>query len=160
MIKISNKISLIHGKTEIEVIDEEKSCISKFLNGQKEKIIELDRLLGIGGEGLVLRNEIWTREFDYKTQLGRKEKKEVAMKFVKFEKKDEEEFDAPEVIDEMGVYGGIKEDGLFVYSKYFTKMEVDLGDFIAAAWVTGGYVGPYVDFGLSKVYGNYYFIID
>ena len=137
---------------------EENMCLLNFLQGKNEKIMKLDRILGIGGEGVVLKDEIWTREYDYKTKLGKKQKKEVAVKFVKFDKKNEDDFDSPEVADEDGWWGGIKEDGSFVTSKYFEEM-YKLGDFVAATDRLGGYVAPYVDFGLSQIYGNNYFII-
>ena len=150
---------MFQAQTKLELDGEENKSISNFLNKKNKKIVRLDRILGIGGEGLVLKDEIWTREYHYRTKLGKKEKKEVAVKFVKFEKRDEDDFDDSEEADEDGSLGGIKEDGSFVRSNYFEKMWENLGDFVAAMNLLGGYVAPYEDFGISQIYGNHYFII-
>ena len=141
---------------KFELDGKENSDFLEFLAREEEKIVNLDRILGIGGEGVVLRDKVWTREYDYKTQLGKKEKKDVAIKFVKFEKNDEDDFEAPEDVDFEGTMGGITKEGLFVTSSYFAKMMTNLGDFGAA---TGGYAAPYADFAISEIHKKSYFII-
>ena len=96
----------------------------------------MDRILGIGGEGLVLKDEILTEEDQKKV------KKEVAVKFVKFEKNDFDDFDGPEEQD-----------------KYFEKIMENLGDFAAARSPFGGYVAPYADFAISEIHKRFFFII-
>ena len=134
-------------------------CISRFLNGQNEKIVKLDRILGIGGEGLVLKDEILSRENHYRPKIENNEKKEVALKFVKFEKMDWDDFDAPEEKDEIGDNEGIKENGSSVKTKYFEKMRKEIGDFAAATSPFGGYVTPYADFAISEIHKKHFFII-
>ena len=75
----------------------------KFLEGQQSKIVGLDRVLGIGGEGVVFEKELeiklmkGTESDDRKKVenigLKRKEKKIVALKVVRFEKDDGEIFE-------------------------------------------------------------------
>ena len=62
MILIPFKITLTQLWNKIELDGEEKLCISNFLDGKNEKIVNLDRIFGIGGEGVVLKDEILTRE--------------------------------------------------------------------------------------------------
>ena len=163
LLLIPNKIYLTQSQRKIELDGEENSSFSKFLDRKNEKLIKLDRILGIGGEGIVLRDEIWTREFHYETQLGKKEKKKVAVKFVEFEKKDGDDFDAPEEAQEAdekyGEGGGMNDDGYWVKSKYFQKMWENLGDFVAATDPAGGYVTPYLDFAISEIHKKFFFII-
>ena len=144
-------------KKPIEVDGEEKLCLSKFLDGQNEKNVKLDRILGIGGEGLVLKDEISTREKPYQTQIKVKETKEMAVKFVKFEKKDWDDFDAQEELDEFRDNDDNKKDG--VESKYFEKMMENLGDFAAARSPFGGYNTPYADFAISEIHKRFFFIV-
>ena len=81
------------------------------MGSQQSKIVGLDKVLGIGGEGVVIEKELEitvmerTEDYDYEdkgwavalhkkaenTRLITKEKKIVALKFVKFEK-DKENF--------------------------------------------------------------------
>ena len=68
----------------------------KFLGGQQSKIVTLDKVLGIGGEGVVFEKEMeiklmqGTESDDGKKveniRLKSKEKKKVAVKVVRFEK--------------------------------------------------------------------------
>ena len=118
-----------------------------------------------------------TRENHYRARknwLGKpkagwiKEKgKEVAIKFVKFEKRDEEDFQGPEEIDEIGLMGGINANGGInmagtpVISQYFGRLKKHLGDYRAATFYnyTGGYCRPYIDFGISLIHQKYYYVI-
>lgn len=143
---------------KLELDGDENFCVLKFLAGKSEQRIKLNRILGIGGEGMVLKDEILTSESHYKWNNEKKEEKEMAVKFVEFEKIDEDDFDAAEIEDEKGEYGGIKEDGSFVRSSYFKKLR-ELGDFVAATGLFGGYVTPYADFAISEIYGKFYFIV-
>ena len=49
--------------------------------------MKLDRILGIGGEGLVLKDELDIK--NYKEGILQEEKKQVAVKYVEFSKKNE-----------------------------------------------------------------------
>ena len=53
---------------EIVLDGEEKLTISKFLAGKSEKTVNLERILGIGGEGIVLSHQMDTRENHYKAR--------------------------------------------------------------------------------------------
>ena len=130
----------------------------KFLAGKSEKIVILERILGIGGEGIVLSDEITTKEHHYKTGWEEKKGREVAVKFVKFEKDEHEHFEGPEEQEESGCYGGIDKNGEWVTSPYFQRL-IRLGDFSAATWESGGYSRPYIDFGVSKIFEKYFFVI-
>ena len=153
---------------EIEVDGDEKSSFSKFLDGQSEKTVNLERVLGIGGEGVVLAHKMDTKESYYKARkiLFRKPKagfivkkgRDVALKFVKYEKRDNEEFLGPEKEDEDELYGGINGNGKWVSSQYFERL-TKLGDFKAATCTGGGYSRPYIDFGISEIHQNYYYVI-
>ena len=85
----------------IEIKGREKKSFKKFLGDQQSKIVRLDKVLGIGGEGVVIEKELeikvmeGTRSYDRaeNIRLIRKEKKIVAVKFVKFEKDDREKFE-------------------------------------------------------------------
>ena len=58
--------------------------------------------MGVGGEGIVLSHNMDTRENHYKKGWEEKKGRDVALKFVKFEKDDEEDFLGPEREDEEG----------------------------------------------------------
>ena len=89
----------------IEIQGQEKRSFERFLGGQQSKIVELDKVLGIGGEGVVIEKEleITLMEGTMKPivyvqkaeniRLKSKEKKIVALKFVKFEKDDGKNFE-------------------------------------------------------------------
>lgn len=143
---------------EFDLAGEENEDFLKFLDGKSQKFVKLDRIFGIGGEGVVLKDQIWTREFDYKTEVGRKEKKELAVKFVRFTKTDEDNFDDPEYETRNGDFGGINENGRFVSSKYFDKLYQNLGDFAAATHHAGGYNAVYADFGISEIHEKFYYL--
>ena len=55
---------------------------------------------------------------------------------------------------------GISTSGEYLKSDYFSRLE-KLGDFLLAAKDSGSdaYHYPYLDFGISKIYGNYYYVI-
>ena len=132
-----------------------------FLAGQLEKSVKLERLLGIGGEGVVLSAKMTTIErfIDFEKGSETKEEREVAIKFVKFEKDEKEVLEGPEEEDERGEYGGIDIYGEFVKSQYFKRLK-ELGDYAAATFnVTGGYSRPFIDFGISKIHKNYFYVI-
>ena len=91
-----------------------------FLAGKLEKSVKLERLLGIGGEGVVLSAKMTTIErfIDYEKGSETKEGREVAIKFVKFERDENEALDGlKEEEDERGEYGGIDIYGNFVKSQ-------------------------------------------
>ena len=54
-------ISTKHNE-EIKLDGNEKLSFSKFLDGKSEKTVNLERTLGIGGEGIVLSHKMDTRE--------------------------------------------------------------------------------------------------
>ena len=122
--------------------------------------MNLERVLGIGGEGIVLSHKIDTKANHYRARRNwfgwpkagwiEKKGKDVALKFVKFAKEDEKE-------DERGWYGGINGNGKWVTSHYFMRSK-KLGDFMAATWISGGYSRPYINFRISKVNRKYYYI--
>lgn len=159
MYLIPLKVLLTQSQKKLKLDSEENLCFLNFLAGKNEEIVKLNRLLGIGGEGLVLHDEVWTSKCHYRDKLKKIEKKKVAVKFVKFEKNDDDDFDAPEEPDKYGDFGGINENGSFVTSKYFRKMFDELGDFAAAIQLTGGYVTPFADFAISEIYKKNYFVI-
>ena len=88
-----------------------------FLDGQSEKTVRLERILGIGGEGIVLSDKMTTKEHHYEKRwwkrwirpswMEEKKGREVAVKFVKFEKDENEDFEGPEEKDKEGLKGGI-----------------------------------------------------
>ena len=143
---------------EIVLHGDEKLSFLKFLAGKLEKTVDLERILGIGGEGIVLASKMDTRENHYKNGLEEKEQRDVALKFVKFEKNDDEDFLGPESEDEIGFYGGIIGNGEWVESQYFKRL-YELGDFKAATYTRGGYSRPYIDFGISEIHQKYYYVI-
>ena len=151
---------LISTKTDeaIELKGNEKLSFSKFLDGKSEKKVNLERILGIGGEGIVLAQKMDSREKYYKKGWEEKKGMDVALKFVEFQKNDDEDFLGPEEEDEIGLYGGINGNGKWVRSQYFKRLEA-LGDFRAATWVDGGYSRPYIDFGISEIHKKYYYVI-
>ena len=129
-----------------------------FLDGKSEKTVRLERILGLGGEGIVLSEKMTTREHHYEKGWEEKIGREVAVKFVKFEKEENEDLEGPEEKGERGWDGGIDENGEWVTSQYFKRLE-KLGDFRAATWREGGYSRPYIDFGVSKIHEKYFYVI-
>ena len=145
-------------KQEIEVDEDEKLSFAYFLNGKFEKTVNLKRVLGIGGEGIVLGQKMDTKGNHYKNGWDEKKGRDVALKFVKFEKDDDEDFLGPEEEDEHGWAGGINKNWKAVESQYFERLK-KLGDFKVATWCLGGYCRPYIDFGISDIHHKYYFVI-
>ena len=143
---------------ELELEGEEKLCFRKFLNGNSEKTVNLERILGIGGEGVVLSRKMDTQVNHYKNGLEEKIGTNVALKFVKFEKDANEDFLGPEREDINEFSGGINGNGKCVLSQYFNRLE-KLGDFKAATHYKGGYSRPYIDFGISEIYQKCYHVI-
>ena len=142
---------------EIELEWNEKLSFSKFLNEKSNKIVNFERVLGIGGEGIVLAQKMDTRENHYKKGWEEKKGRDVALKFVKFVKGDDEDFLGPEKEDKDGWEGGINGNGKWVKSQYFERLK-KLGDFKAATRVLGGYSRPYIDFGVSKIHEKYLYV--
>ena len=160
-------------KKEIELKRDEKLSFLEFLDGKSEKKVNLERILGIGGEGVVLAQKMDTRENHHKKGWEEKKGRDVALKFVKFKKYNDEDFLGPERTDELGHDGGINENGKWVNSQYFKRLR-ELGDFRAATWneasyplirneaekgAEGGYSRPYFDFGISEIHKKYYYVI-
>ena len=151
---------------EIELDVNERQSFLRFLNGQSEKRVNLERVLGIGGEGIVLAHKMDTKEHHYKkfwfgkpwAGFIKKKGRDVAIKFVKFEEKDNEDFLGPEIEDENGMVGGINGNGKWVRSQYFDRLD-ELGDFTAATCTDGGYSRPYIDFGISEIHHKHYYVI-
>ena len=48
--------------------------------------------------------------------------------------------------------------GEFVKSDYFSRLSI-LGDFKVATADNGGYPYPYLDFGITEIYQNFYYVI-
>ena len=130
----------------------------KFLAGKSEKTVRLERILGLGGEGIVLSDEMDTKEHHYETGWDEKKGREVAVKFVKFEKDENEDLEGPAEKDEYEYSGGIDENGKWVLSQYFKRLD-KLGDYNAATYKYGGYNRPCIDFGVSKINEKYFFVI-
>ena len=130
----------------------------KYLAGKSEKTVRLERILGIGGEGIVLSDKMTTKEHHYEKGWEDKKGREVAVKFVKFEKDENEDLEGSEEKNERGWYGGIDENGKWVKSQYFERLD-KLGDFNAATFFMGGYSRPYTDFGISEIHSNYFYVI-
>ena len=130
----------------------------KFLAGKSEKIVRLERILGIGGEGIVLGEKMNTKEHHFETGLVEEKGRKVAVKFVKFEKRENEELEGPEENDKHGWYGGIDENRKWVRSLYFERLD-ELGDFSVATRSSGGYSRPYIDFGISKINEKHFYVI-
>ena len=130
----------------------------QFLDGKSEKRVNLERILGIGGEGIVLAQKIDTRENHHKKGWKEIKGRDAALKFVKFEKGDDEDFLGPEKEEENGRHGGIDENKKWVKSQYFERLW-NLGDFKVAIDWHGGYSRPYIDFGISEINKKYYYVI-
>ena len=127
-----------------------------FLDVKCEITVNLQRILGIGGEGIVLSQKMDTRENHYEKGWDEKKGRDVAVKFVKFEKNDNEDFLEPEVEDKYGY--GINGNWEWVESQYFKRLD-ELGDFRAATHHWGGYSRPYIDFGISEIHHKHYYVI-
>ena len=136
----------------------EMSSFTNFLDGKPEKIVRLERILGIGGEGIVLSDKMTTKEHHYRKGWEERNDREVAVKFVKFGKTENENFEGPEKEDKCGDYGGIDESGKWVTSQYFVRL-YELGDYNVATYPRGGYSRPYIDFAISKIHNHYFFVI-
>ena len=141
------------------------------MSGKPEKTVGLERILGIGGEGIVLSDKMTTKEYHFRKgftkliyffiqrfQLEEKKGREVAVKFVKFEKDEKEDFEEPEQKDVGGFFGGIDINGNFVDSQYFRRL-VKLGDFKGVTHISCGYGRQYIDFGISKINERYFYVI-
>ena len=127
------------------------------MDGKSEKTVKLERILGLGGEGIVLSDKMTTKEHHYKKGWEEKKGREVAVKFVKFEKDENEDFKGPEEKDEHARYYGY--NNIYgVESQYFKRLD-KLGDFVAATLLSGGYSRPYLDFGVSKIHEKYFCVI-
>ena len=95
-------MSQLDGQQKIvNVHDKEKISLELFLGAQNSKIVELGKVIGIGGEGIVLEKELeieimqGTAKESRKAeniQLKSKERSITAMKFVKFESDANEDF--------------------------------------------------------------------
>ena len=87
----------------IEIEGQEQMSFENLLGGQQSKIVGLDKVLGIGGEGVVIEKELeitvmkgttsYCQKKAESIRLESKEKKIVALKYVKFEKDDAEKFE-------------------------------------------------------------------
>ena len=115
---LTGKLTSTKSYEEIELEGNEKLSFSKFLEGKSEKTVNLEEILGIGGEGIVLAQKMDTRENHYKNGWVEKKGRDVALKFVEFEKNDKEEFRGPENEDQGGRYGGINVNEEWVESQY------------------------------------------
>ena len=141
-----------------ELEGEEKQSFMNFLAGKSEKTVKLEKILGIGGEGIVLSDKLTTKEHHYEKGWDEKKGREVAVKFVKFEKYENADLEGPEEKDEYGCYGGIDDNREWVKSQYFKRL-CKLGDIFAATHYRGGYSRPYIDFGISKIHEKYFYVI-
>ena len=128
------------------------------MTDKSEKTVDLQEILGIGGEGVVLGKKLSKKEHKFGKQLNEQKERQVAIKFVKFKKDENEDFEGPEEEDESGDYGGLNQNGKWVRSHYFLRL-YQLGDFSAATYALGGYSRPYIDFAISKIHGNYFYVI-
>ena len=129
-----------------------------FLDGQSEKTVRLERILGLGGEGIVIGDKITTKEHHFEKGWEEKKGREVAVKFVMFEKDENEDLEGPEKNKFGGPNYGIDENGQSVTSQYFKRL-YKLGDYQAATHRYGGYSRPYIDFGVSKIHEKYFYVI-
>ena len=129
-----------------------------FLAGKSERTVRLERILGIGGEGIVLSDKMNTKEHHYEKGWEEKKGREVAVKFVMFEKDENEDLEAPEYKVDYVNYGSIDENGQWVRFPYFERL-TKLGDYAAATYWQGGYSRPYIDFGVSKIHEKYFYAI-
>ena len=160
---LTGKLTSTKRNEEIELEGNEKLSFSKFLDGKSVKTVNLKKILGIGGEGIVLAQKMdtwreWPLENGCFLRWEEKKGREVAIKFVEFEKNDIEDFLGPEIADRCGQFGGINENGKWVGSQYFERL-MKLGDFVAATFFKGGYSRPYIDFGISEIHQKYYYVI-
>ena len=130
----------------------------EFLAGKSEQTVKLERILGIGGEGVVLSEKMTTKEHHYRNGWDVKKEREVAVKFVKFDRYENEDLEGPDEYDVKGRDGGIDKNGKKITSEYFKRLR-ELGDFKAAKNMFGGYSRPYIDFAISKIHSNYFFVI-
>ena len=90
-------------RKDIEIHGKEKRSFEKFLGGQQSKIVGLGKVLGIGGEGVVIQEELEITLMEgtddrandraENIRLKSKDKKIVALKFVPFRKDDGENFE-------------------------------------------------------------------
>ena len=113
--------------SSITITGKEKKSFKKFLGRSKATNVDLERLLGVGGEGIVVEKP-----------------GQQAMKFVKIRK--------------AGGFG----NGNFHDAEKSERQMKELGDFVAANMNTNGssgYTKAYVDFGISKIHGYFYFVI-
>ena len=95
--------ALTSQKKDIEIEGQEKRSFEKFLGGQQSKIVGLDKVLGIGGEGVVIQEELEITVMEgtatesvekaKSIRFKSREKKKIALKFVKFYKDDRENFE-------------------------------------------------------------------
>ena len=125
-INFNNQIKIILSGTcaldnrlkSFEIEDREKWSFENFLNDQQSKIVGLGKVLGIGAEGVVIEKELEIKVMEG-TESGDKKKAEnirlkneepkiVAMKFVKFKKDYEENFEG---------------QGLIIEAQYITIMK-------------------------------------
>ena len=136
----------------------ERISFISFLDGLPEKTVRLEHILGIGGEGIVLSDKMDTKEHHYEKGWDEKKEREVAVKFVKFEKDENEDFEGPEYKCGMLKSSGIDKNGEFVESQYFMRLFL-LGDFQSATHTLRGYSRPYIDFGVSKIHEKYFYVI-
>ena len=143
---------------EIDLDEHEKLSFSKFLDGKSEKTVNLNRILGIGGEGIVLAQKMDTRENHFEKGWEEKKGRDVALKFVEFEKDAIEDFLRPEKEDKYGRFGGINRNGTWLRSQYYERL-LQLGDYKAATFYYGGYGRPYIDFGISEIHHKYYYVL-
>ena len=101
---LSGICALKKQQKDIEIEGREKRSFEDFLRGQQSRNIKLDKVLGIGGEGVVIQEQLEIsliegmalKRDDLKAEnirLKSKEKKKVAVKFVKFEKSSGENFE-------------------------------------------------------------------
>ena len=157
---MGSKVKLISSKKseEIEHDGYEKISFLEFLDGKSEKTVNLERILGIGGEGIVLSHKMDTRENHYERGWVEKKGRDVALKFVKFEKEVNEYFLGREKEVKSGLFCGINENGKLVMSGYLERLS-RLGDFRAATYNKGGYSRPYIDFGISEIHRKHYYVI-
>ena len=138
------------------------------LDGKSEKTVRLERILGIGGEGIVLSEKMTTKEHHYEKRrwkrwihpfwMEKKKGREVAVKFVKFEKDENEDLEGPEEEYHGDYSGGIDKTGKCVNSQYFERL-CKLGDYKAATFINGGYSRPFIDFAISRIHKNYFYVI-
>ena len=100
---LSGTCALYNKQKFFEIEDREKWSFENFLNDQQSKIIGLGKVLGIGAEGVVIEKELEIKVMEG-TESGDKKKaenirlineeaKKVAIKFVKFKKDYEENFE-------------------------------------------------------------------